>query len=458
MVAQREAMTSVDQAWLRMDRDDNLMMICAVLVLDKLPDVARLRQVIETRLLAWDRFSQRVVRQGRRAWWEPDPHFHLDNHIHQIGLGRETGRDGLARLAGDLASTPLDARHPLWTLHLVDDYGEGAAVIVRMHHCIADGLALVRVLLALTDEHADAGPEPAPAPQSGESGLWRAAQRFSEQVIHLGRGAVGQAGEIMRDPSVLAELARRGLAVGRELADIGLMPADPPGQLRGDRCGRKHVGWCDPLDLEAVRTLAHALGGTINDVLMTVAAGAVRRWLKQQGAPLTQGLHVAVPFNLRPLDRPVRVLGNQFGLVIVRLPVDRDTPLERFRAVQSHMLALKSSPQPWVFYGMLGLFGRGPEALERMALDVLSSKASLVMTNVPGPREPLYLAGARIRQPLFWVPQSGGIGLGLSILSYAGTVQFGVIADEQMVSEPESLADAFAVAFEELAAAAQPSS
>ena len=455
MSIQREPMSSVDQAWLRMDRDDNLMMICAVLVLDGVPDRARLSQTIEHRLLAWPRFSQRVVRDGNRAWWERDPHFHLDNHIHSVGLGGQGDRSALQQLAGDLASTPLDFRHPLWSLHLVDHYQEGAALIVRMHHCIADGLALVRVLLSLTDEKPEGTPPATRGAGSPVERAWHAAQAVSQRLTEGVSQAMAQVGDAVRDPSQLLSWGKKGLAVGRELVDIGLLPADPPTALTGQRSGRKQVAWCEPLPLEQVRALAHRLGGTINDVLMTVAAGALREWLASHESGCEGPLHVAVPFNLRPLDAPIRELGNQFGLVIVRLPVDEAAPLDRFRCVQAHMRALKASPQPLVFYGMLALFGRGPELMERLALDLLSRKASLVMTNVPGPGTPLYLAGQRIRQPLFWVPQSGLIGVGLSILSYAGTVQFGVISDEALLAHPSELADAFRHSFSALEAASQ---
>lgn len=454
MSSHREPMSSVDQAWLRMDRDDNLMMICSVLVLDKAPDRARLQQTIEHRLLSWPRFQQRVVREGGRAWWEDDPHFHLDNHIHSVGLGGEGDRHALEKLAGDLASTPLDARHPLWAMHVVEDYQGGAAVIMRMHHCIADGLALVRVLLSMTDDCAEGSPPPTLGHPSRIERAWHAAQHFGEGLAGAARQVVDQAGELVRHPSQLVELAEKGLAVGKELVDIGLQPKDPPSDLKGQRSGRKQVAWCDPLDLDEVKTLAHQLGGTVNDVLMTVAAGALRQWLIGHDQYCDESLHVAVPFNLRPLDKPIRQLGNQFGLVIVRMPVEQPEPLERYKAIQTHMRALKASPQPLVFYGMLALFGRGPEVMERMALDLLSNKASLVMTNVPGPKQALYMAGARIRQPLFWVPQSGVIGVGLSILSYDGGVQFGVISDEALLPHPAELAEAFTAGFAELQQAA----
>ena len=459
MGAERETMSPVDHAWLRMDSDDNLMMISSVLVLESTPSPERLVAVIEERLLPFVRFRQRVEEQGDKAFWQLDPNFHLDNHIHFVGLPGDGQLEDLQALSSDLASTPLDRRHPLWTMHVVERFGEGAAIIVRIHHCIADGLALVRVLLSLTDTSPLPAPDhAAPAPRQHSHGLleriWHPAQLLVRRANDIGHELFETALDIVRNPEHGRAMAERVVAMGKELAGIGLMPGDPHTALKGSLSGRKRVAWATPLDLAEVKDLAHQLDGTVNDVLLSVAAGALRRYLQEQGESVGREVHVAVPFNLRPLDKPIDTLGNQFGLVIVGLPVHEGEELARFRAVQHQMRALKVSAQPLVFYGLLSALGRGPEVLERTALDVLSKKASLVMTNVPGPREPLFIAGARVLQPLVWVPQSGEVGVGLSILSYAGTVQFGVIADQALVAAPSSLAALFEEGFEALKAAA----
>jgi hypothetical protein len=161
-----------------------------------------------------------------------------------------------------------------------------------------------------------------------------------------------------------------------------------------------------------------------------------------------------VPFNLRPLDQPIETLGNKFGLVLVTLPVEVMDPLMCFRQVQENMNRLKRSYQAQVTYSLLDIFGRGPDVIERRALDLLSNKASAVLTNVPGPKEPLYLAGSKLTQPMFWVPQSGSIGIGMSILSYAGTVQFGITVDKAIHADPDAVMGYFRESFEALSHAA----
>ncbi|WP_097459985.1 WS/DGAT/MGAT family O-acyltransferase [Mangrovitalea sediminis] len=452
----REPMAGVDAAWLRMERDTNLMMIGGVLVLDRPLDMARFRQVIEERFLKFRRFRQRVVDESDKVWWEMDPAFNLDNHIHRVGLPSPADKAELQQLVSDLISTPLDFRRPLWQMHVVDQFDGGSALIVRIHHCIADGLALVQVLLSMTDETEEGKPADAPIARTASltDRLLQPAQSLIREGLHLGHELIEEAWDLVEHPTHLIDLAKQGMDAGLELAHIGLLPPDPVTVLKGGLSGRKRVAWAEALDLGRVKATAHALSGTVNDVLMATVAGALRQYLMEKGNQLAADIHVAVPFNLRPRHQPIQSLGNQFGLVVVNLPVGKAAPRERYQAVKEAMETLKASAQPKVTFGLLTALGHGPAKLERTALDLLSKKASLIMTNVPGPSNLLYLAGAKVLQPMVWVPQSGEIGVGLSILSYAGTVQFGVVADQKMIEDAEKVAEYFRGHFDELEAAA----
>ena len=452
MTTVREPMAGVDAAWLRMERDSNLMMIGGVLILDQGLNMNRLREILITRFLRFKRFRQRVIDEGDGVWWEMDPAFNLDNHLHHIGLPGDSGKAELQQLVSDLISTPLDFRRPLWQMHLVDHFDGGSVLIVRIHHCIADGLALVQVLLSITDETPDGQPLQ-PDAEKHDTALaqqvLKPARALFRQGLHLGHDLMEEALDLVEHPSRLLDLAGQGVAAGLELAHLGLLPEDP-NALHHALSGRKKVAWATELELERVKATAHALTGTVNDVLLASAAGALRQYLLEREAGVAAEIHVAVPFNLRPRDKAIEALGNQFGLVVVALPVGEADPQARFQAVQKAMREIKTSAQPKATFGLLAALGHGPAALEKAALDFLSKKASLIMTNVPGPVKPLYLAGARIRQPMVWVPQSGGIGVGLSILSYAGTVQFGVIADQSVIEDIEKVVNYFPSHFEAL--------
>ncbi|GGY74588.1 WS/DGAT/MGAT family O-acyltransferase [Marinobacter zhanjiangensis] len=459
MAGTREPMSSVDAAWLRMETDCNLMMIAGVLILDRPIDIERLRTVLNARFLCFKRFRQRVVDEGNRVWWETDPVFHIDHHLHRIGLPGDAGEAELQQVISDLISTPLNFRRPLWQMHLVEPYGEGAALVVRIHHCIADGLALVQVLLSITDDadEQDCGEHSPLAITSLAERVLKPARGLVRQGLGLGHEVLEQSIELLRHPSHLVELARQGIAAGSELAHLSLLPADPHA-LKHALSGRKHVAWSAPLDLDRVKATAHALAGTVNDVLLASVAGALRGHLLESEAQVSEDIHVAVPFNLRPREQPVSELGNQFGLVVVPLPVGLDDPGARFQAVQEAMRNIKNSAQPQATFGLLTILGYGPAVLEQTALEFLASKTSLVVTNVPGPGQARFLAGARILQPMAWVPQSGGIGLGLSILSYDGTVQFGIVADKSVVSDIEKVVHDVLIQFETLAQSITPAS
>jgi WS/DGAT/MGAT family acyltransferase len=235
---------------------------------------------------------------------------------------------------------------------------------------------------------------------------------------------------------------------------IAAMAPDAHTRLKGDLGVAKRVAWAPPLPLADVKAVAAGFGCSVNDVLVACVAGALRAWLLDQGdAPPGADIRALVPVNLRP-PGPIEALGNRFGLVFLELPAGLDDPLARLREVHRRMAALKHSQQPLVALGILNAMGVAPRALRERLLDVLAANASLVLTNVHGQDAPRYLAGRRIAQQIFWVPQSGGIGVGASLFSYAGKVYFGLLTDALRVPDPAALAQRFAEEFENLVLAA----
>ncbi|MCK7547420.1 wax ester/triacylglycerol synthase family O-acyltransferase [Marinobacter koreensis] len=452
-------MSSVDRAWLRMDTPQNPMMICGVWTLEKPISMKRLRNTLEKRFLCFDRFRQRVVDNGDRAYWQFDPLFDLDNHLHQIALPGKADKAELQKLVSDMNSTSLNFRQPLWQMHYIDNYQGGAALLIRIHHCIADGISLVRVMLSLTDKTPEPKLSRVALKHRSKPRQRSAIQTLLHRAVDNVQVATDQARlfiqSVREEPNYPLKLASTAGDVAFDLVKLGLAPFEPKTGLKEPLSGRKQVAWADPLDLAEVKACAKALGGTINDALLCTVTGALQRHFAAHKEAIPDcGIRVAVPFNLRPLDQPIETLGNQFGLVLVTLPVEVMDPLMCFQQVQENMNRLKRSYQAQVTYSLLDLFGRGPDILERRALDLLSNKASAVLTNVPGPKEALYLAGSKVTQPMFWVPQSGTIGIGMSILSYAGTVQFGITVDKAIHADPNAVMDYFRESFDALRHAA----
>jgi WS/DGAT/MGAT family acyltransferase len=451
-----ERISGIDTAWLRMEHPTNLMMITGIMIFAERLPYERLREVLESRFLKYRRFTQRAVQKAAGAFWENDPYFDISRHVLRTALPGRADKAELESLASDLMSTRLDFSKPMWQFHLIEDYQGGSAVILRIHHCYADGIALIHVLLSLTDSAPHATPTPAEdEEQTEDAGIFR---RFFEPVdrvvnttLKLGRGLVEEGAEIVLHPTQALDYARNGARLATEIARIALMSDDSRTRFKGDLGVTKRVAWAEPLDLREIKTVSKALGCSINDVLLSAVAGALRDYLVEQGDPIPGDLQVraVIPVNLRPPEQAAR-LGNFFGLVFLALPVGIAHPLERLYEVRRRMDELKESYQPILALGLLGAVGMGPNLLQQPLLDILSRKASAVMTNVPGPREAIYLGGARIAEMMFWVPQSGRIGMGVSILSYNNRVHFGLVTDRKLVNDPAAIIDRFPGEFEKL--------
>jgi WS/DGAT/MGAT family acyltransferase len=247
-----------------------------------------------------------------------------------------------------------------------------------------------------------------------------------------------------------AETLRQGTSIAAELAYLLLMPNDSPTRLKGRLSGMKRAAWNEPIALPEVKTVSQALGCSINDMLLAAVAGALNGYLAEKGDP-TQGVEIRalVPVNLRPPGGE-HELGNRFGIVALELPVGLDNPLSRVYEIHRRMEVLKSSYEPPVTLGLITALGYAPQLVQDRVFDLLLSRATAVMTNVPGPQQMLHLAGSELKQVMFWVPQTGDIGIGVSILSYNGKVQFGLMTDAALVPDPAAIVARFNPEFEQL--------
>ena len=440
-----ENMSGVDRAWLRMERPTNPMVVMGLLILRGRLRLATLRQLVSERFLAFERFRCVPVVNALGGRWVRAQEFKLEDHVLRVALPAPAGKVELESLAGELASAPLNTGRPLWTFHLIERYHGGSALIVRIHHCYADGIALMHVLATLADD----------APAGTGSG--------AEARTNAGPGLITQSLREFADlfeksvhytlhPTEAATATREALGIAGEIARIGVLLADDPvTRLKHPLTGVKRVAWGEPLALQEVRTVGRVLGCTINDVLVATLAGALGRYLDAAGEP-TAGMTIraAVPVNLRSGDVAPPELGNRFGLAFVELPIGIRHPLQRLYEVHGSMQALKDSPQALVTYGLLSLIGSLPDAVEDPAIAWFSAKASLVASNVRGPGRPMHLGGAPISQILFWVPQTGSIGVGVSMFSYNEEVQYGVIADRRLIPEPGELVSIVQTEFDRL--------
>ena len=326
---------------------------------------------------------------------------------------------------------------------------------MRIHHCIGDGIALVSVVLSVTD--GGRSPPELEAMADAEHGDWltrtviQPLTGLTVKALELSGDGVARSIELAASPKEggLA-LARQGLRVAADIGALALMEDDSRTLLKGKPVGRKRVAWAEPLPLDHVKAVGKALGASVNDVLLACVAGAIGAHLRARGdEPAGKAIRAMVPVNLRPLDEAYK-LGNRFGLAPLVLPIGIANPIERVYEVRARMGELKDSYQPLLAFGVLAVAGALNKPAQDALLGLFSKKSTAVMTNVPGPSVPLKFCGSTLRQSIFWVPQTGDVAVGVSIFSYAGGVQFALIADERLCAEPQDLVERFAPELETL--------
>lgn len=408
----RERFSGADTAWLRMDTPESPMVIVGFFEVGADMTVEELRKILTERLLVHDRFRQRVDTSAPgRPVWEDDPDFDMANHVRSAPTPRS--EEEFSEMVADLTVAELPRDRPLWECLVISDYGAGTALLVKLHHSIADGIALLQILLSMADD-VDAGDlRVARVPSSRTSLLWRAIKP-------------------------VVSFVRLIIAMIR----LALLPPDPRSALRGRLTGVKHTAWTDRIPLDDLLDASRHLGVTVNDLLLASMSGAIRNLLERTGRRITREIRAMVPFNLRPpeVGRP---LGNKFGLVLPALPVSEPNPLRRLERVRERMLQIKRRPEAAAAYTILNLMGMSADVVESLIMRFFGTKVSLVLTNVPGPDEIISLGGHPIERIMFWVPQAAGLGLGVSLLSYAGSVTVGVISDTGLGVDADDLVEEF---------------
>ncbi|HSP08977.1 MAG TPA: wax ester/triacylglycerol synthase family O-acyltransferase [Candidatus Dormibacteraeota bacterium] len=426
-----EALSRADVAWLHAEAPTNHFVVTSLSLLDSPLDVERFKTMLSSRIELHPRLRQVVAETSipfTPQRWIPARNFDLDAHVHRVALPAPRGDAQLAAFIGDLVGQPLDFSRPLWELFAVEGPGRAGAMVGRFHHSLGDGQAMVRMLLSLTDETADG---------------WKRSLKHrsarTRHAVHDGRSSLAR---LLDEMPQVSRLARQAAAGAGALARMTLLDPDRRTPLRGDLTMLKAVAWTRPVPLGLVTTIARAAGATVNDVIVSVVAGGLGEYLRDAGVE-TAGMRIRamVPVNMRP-PSDTGMTGNRFSLVYVELPVGISGAWERLMRVKIEMDRIKGSQEPLVGWLLVQGLGLLPTQLERLASSFYADKASLVLTNVIGPRRPIFMAGTPVRQMTFWEPESGGLGIGISIYSYAGEITVGVVSDRNLVAEPGQITEA----------------
>lgn len=440
----RTPLANVDASWHRMEEAVNRMVVTGVLVFDRPVAMKQLRALLEQRLLRFPRFRQRIV-ESRGPFgvlcWEDDPHFSLDHQLVAARLPARGGEAALQSFVSELASEAFPKGRPPWRFHFVQRFRGGSALIVRLHHSIGDGLALVHVLLSMADgaPQPPAPTSPQPEPEGWLTWVRTSLAKGAEVALNLRLRTARDGLTVLGNP---ARLFRSGTQAANHLASLVrllLLPPDPPSAFKGALGRQKKLLWSRPFRLDEFKAVSGRTETTVNDTLMAALAGALRRYLLSRGSvPSGLDLRAVVPVNLRPASE-AHLLGNRFGVVFLSLPLGLKEAFDRLHEVHRRMKALKNSPDPAATWGLLWLMGQLPRPVFDMVVDLFGTKATTVVTNVVGPKQAISLLGVPLRQAMFWVPCAGHLGLGVSLLSYAGNVWVGIQADVGLIPDPEEL-------------------
>lgn len=437
-----ELMSSVDRAWLAMDQPGNPMIVSSILELSGVRSVKRLAQTIAERLAQHVRFRQCADDARSPAVWTTQDQVDLAYHVRIL---RPRGVDTAGGLREAIArEMEIDLNHafPLWRLTFYAGSRGQVTLLFRAHHAVADGIALMRLLLrVMNPSEASVTPEEPVehAAHGGPLGPLIDRLEFVNDALTSLRQATRDSLDHPREA-----LGRLGVALGgaAALGRVLTRPDNNPACFHRPLSGTRLVDWSDSVPLEPLREHAHRTGVKLNDLFLAALAGAFGHWLREHG-PLNdkQNMRISIPVNLRSADD--NGLGNHFGLVLLDLPVGVDDVERRRALIAQRMNRLKKSVEARAVLASLGAVGHMPVFAEKRLVNLVAGKACAVVSNLPGPDHVLRLAGARLAKAIFWPPQTGRIGVGVSILSYAGGVTMAVCCDSGVLPDPSKVVSAF---------------
>jgi WS/DGAT/MGAT family acyltransferase len=460
-VANPDRLTGLDASFLALEKGGAHMHVGSVLVFDgEAPDYEDFVAQIEQRLHLVPRYRQKLafapLAQARPVWVD-DPHFNARYHVRHTALPAPASEEELRRLAGRVFSQSLDRSKPLWEMWLVHRVGEDQwALVLKTHHALVDGISGVDIMNVMFDLEPDPPePEPGPAwyPRPEPSGTALFADAMTERAA-MPLAAARAAASMLSGPRETVATATRAIAGLASMASAGLggAPASPLNTTIGPH---RRFAWVES-DLDRFKAIKGALGGTVNDVVLTVVTGALRAHLERRGRdPEGQELKAMVPVSVRSDDQRGD-LGNKVAAMYAPLPVGIADPLERFRIVHEALGDLKQSAQAIGAETLTQLAGFvAPTLLDQGArLQSLQRLFNVTVTNVPGPQFALYMLGRRLRAFYPQVPLVQNTALGIAIMSYDGKLFFGLLGDYDAMADLDDVAADLSSAIVELGTAA----
>jgi diacylglycerol O-acyltransferase len=437
-----------DALFLYLERPGQPLSIASVSVFEGAIPLKACRDFVESKLPLVPRYRQHIAFPPFNIGlpsWQFDPNFDIRNHIRQVGLRHGTERE-LKAVASKILSTNLDRTRPLWDLTLVRGLeGNRTGMIVRIHHCLADGMAGLAIVNVLMDPSPVTQPlarkqPPLPAPPVRDQGAQlldgllksyvsavKGALRLQSEAFHIAQELANQSGQVGDLMKVMPELA----------APADRLPFNVVCR------GPQKFGWTE-IPMAEIQSIRQHCGGTVNDVILSLMTATIRRYAQLRGVRVKgRSARIMIPVNVRGNGNAKEELGNRISFLPVTIPLDIRDPLKLFAFVRERMEVLKRCHAAELVGFAGGLFSTIPSAIWAAIGPVASqlplSLCNTIVTNIPGPPVPLYFVGHKMLSWYPYVPIGGEMGLNCAILSYNGVVYFGFTCDVNAVPDPENL-------------------
>ena len=385
--------------------------------------------------------------------WEDDPEFHIRNQVHYLSLPPPGSDQQLIKLTADLFASPLDRNKPLWETYVIDGLeGERTAILSKVHHCLVDGVSGIELLMAILDISPEPAPTPEPPPWNPKP-LPDSGARLTDafwDLLSQQRELLQEFQESLFDP--ISQLRRaQDVLRALNLASPALLQPASRTPFSISLGPERRVAFSEMSFVE-IREIRTSLGGTVNDVVLAILAGALRRYLASHGHTVDGlELRVAVPVNIR-LEEERGALGNRISCMLIPLPLNESDPGERLRIVHERQDQLKQANQAGGLELLMRMAGYLPTPVQEFigAAPVLNATVNLICTNVPGPMIPLYSVGHLMVAHYPLVPLSLNMGLGVGVTSYNQRLYFGLMADPKAVPDIDELKRCVDQSFTEL--------
>ncbi|MDQ4005921.1 MAG: wax ester/triacylglycerol synthase family O-acyltransferase, partial [Actinomycetota bacterium] len=425
-------MSVLDASFLYLERSNVHMHVAGIAVLDPSTapngriDPDMLATLVGDRIHMVPRFRQKVVTPPfgvGRPLWVDDPDFDVGFHLRRAALPKPGGQRELAEFVQRVHSRPLDRSKPLWEMYTIEGLEDGyTAVLFKSHHAMTDGVSGIDIATVMVDFEPEPrrfeaqrwAPEPAPSPAE------LLADSIRDSVTHPVRSLMDGLGRIARTPAEVWDQAKDIVGGTGEILARGTAPASPFNRTIGPN---RRLSLAE-FPLAEAKAVKDALGGTVNDVVLTAVSGSLRHWYRHRGLdPTGTSLRAMVPVSTRDTSQQM-ALGNQVSMFFVDLPIGIDDAAQRLERIKELTAELKSSHQAMAATAIMGTAQWAPPTLHALAARLIgrSRFANLVVSNVPGPQIPLYIGGARLVAAYPVMPLAPRIGLSVAVTSLAGTM------------------------------------